>query len=202
MLRIVTTATLLVLAGCAGGMDREACLAADWQAIGYEDGDRGKAASSFSRHREACARHGVTADFAAYRQGHDEGIARFCRPENGYRLGRRGYDYGGVCPAHLESDFVAAHADGFELHALEASVEKISQKLDRHRARINEIDRLLTDLTVRLATADTDLGERAQLGVDIKELAVERGETEVAIRALEADYEWARDEYHRAIAEQ
>ena len=87
-------------------MSTEECLTADWRAIGYEDGAQGQNPDYFGERRKACAEHGITADFDAYLVGRAEGLALFCRPPNGYRLGVRDYNYSGVCPVELEDAFL------------------------------------------------------------------------------------------------
>ena len=78
----------LLATGCAS-MDEDECRVADWRAIGYEDGASGRAASQLGERREACADHGVTPNFVAYRQGREEGLREYCTPAMGYRLGRK-----------------------------------------------------------------------------------------------------------------
>ena len=194
MLRFLTGACLLVLAGC-GGMDPQACLAANWHAIGYEDGVEGKSAGRFGRHREACAKHGITADFAAYKFGHGEGVAFFCRPYNGYRLGTRGYSYGGICPTALEPAFLDAHADGFELYTLQTNLQQIGKHLDLTKQRADELEHIIADVSAHLIAPKLAVTERAALAVDLKQFSEERREVEVSIHQLEGDYAAAEQEY-------
>ncbi len=98
----ILIAQSLTLAACANGMNSAECVTADWRAIGYEDGAQGRGTGSFGARRKACAEHGVTPDFQAYMAGRYKGLAQFCRPQNGYRLGTKGYRYTGVCPVELE----------------------------------------------------------------------------------------------------
>ena len=78
MNRILNSATMAiavaVLSGCAS-MSSEECANSDWSAIGYEDGSRGYTTDKFGSRRKACAKHGITADFRAYQEGRDEGLA-------------------------------------------------------------------------------------------------------------------------------
>ena len=64
---------MLFMSGCAS-MSSDECVATDWSAIGYEDGARGYTTDRFSRHRKACAKHGITADFGSYQAGRDQGL--------------------------------------------------------------------------------------------------------------------------------
>ena len=94
----ILTITLVVLTmalGACSSMGPEECAATDWSAIGYEDGSRGMPTDYFSNHRKACAKHGVTADFPAYKAGRNEGLVEFCQPSRGYNLGVSGGRYHG-----------------------------------------------------------------------------------------------------------
>lgn len=115
----------------------------NWRSIGYEDGLKGLPQDRVSKHRRDCAEHGVALDLGAYREGWREGVESYCRPVNGYRLGRSGVDYYGVCPTQLEDAFIEAYGSGRRLHNLEQEVRRLSHKLNSaHR----NLDRLETDI--------------------------------------------------------
>lgn len=105
------TVLALSLGSCAT-MNEEQCLAGDWVGQGYSDAAAGRSPSRLSDHAEACAKHGITPDAAAYRSGWDQGIPVYCTPANGFRSGRNGNGYSGVCPAELEGRFYPAWQDG------------------------------------------------------------------------------------------
>ena len=197
MLRLITScAFALVLSGCAGaGMDQAQCRTADWRAIGYEDGSQGRSGTALGKRRKNCAGHGVTPNFAAYMEGHGHGIAEFCRPQNGYRLGTRGYRYGGVCPAALEDTFLAAHADGLGLHQRRATVNRLRKRITRKHRRSKTIERLMAKKTTALVLSQTPPSKRLILGVELKQLTEERIEIEWSIGQLQIDLEQAQHDY-------
>lgn len=188
------TILLLALGGCAG-MDSEECRTADWRAIGYEDGVQGQSAAYFGTRRKACAGHGVTADFDAYLAGRAQGVAHFCRPQNGYHLGVQGQPYAGVCPAELEPSFVSAHADGYGLYERAATLERIRKRLYHSRERARSIEHRLAESTALLMAPDLVTGERAALVVDLKQLSEERINLARYIDQLEHDYAAAEHDY-------
>ncbi len=193
---------LLAVSGCSG-MSVEECSVADWRAIGYEDGAKGLSPQAFGKHRQACAEHGVAADFDGYLAGRKAGLAHYCRPQNGYNLGARGYRYSGVCPAELEADFLAAHDDGFGLYSRRRELKRIGRDLDRARARSEEIEHLVAESTALLVSPGLLPTERAELVIEIKQLAEEKVRVEDSIPRLEADYaaaERALDDYRAYIA--
>ena len=204
MRRILVTALLLALAGCSSrGMDEAECHTADWRAIGYEDGAQGYSTKSFGNRRKACAEHGVVAKFDDYMAGHDQGLTRFCRPQNGYNLGAQGYRYSGVCPAEFEAGFLAAHGDGFGLYTRRREVNRIARNLDRARARSAEIEHQIAESTTLLISPGIPPARRAELVIELKQLAEEKIRVEESIPELEYDYEVAKralDDYRAEIA--
>ena len=184
----------LLLAGCAG-MDAAECQLADWRAIGYEDGVQGRGPEHFATRRKACAEHGVMAQFDAYTVGRGEGLAQYCRPLNGYHLGTQGHQYRGICPAGLESAFVAAHADGYGLYQRHATLKSIRSRLNHRKKRANEIERQLVEKTTALVSFGAGPSQRASLAVDLKQLAEEKGEVEQTIVQLERDEALAARDY-------
>lgn len=69
--------TLLLLAGCAGGMTREECRETNWFQRGQLDGERGKPASQFRVYQKACGGRELVPDEVAWTKGYSEGYARY-----------------------------------------------------------------------------------------------------------------------------
>ena len=204
MRRILATVVLLALAGCAGsGMEEAECQTANWRAIGYEDGARGLSPDAFGARRKACAEHGVAAKFGAYQAGHAAGLEVFCDPYNGYRLGTSGYRYGGICPAHLEGPFLAAHADGYGLYERQAALTAIGNQLKYAQARTREIEIQVVDKTAYLISPVLSPAQRAATTIELKQLVEEKATLEASIPQLERDYAEAErdyESYRREIA--
>lgn len=196
MRRIALAAALLAAFGCASkGMSKAECKLADWRAIGFEDGVRGAHPSAFGAHRSECAEHGVVAGFDDYMQGRSEGLESFCRPENGARLGAEGIRYTGVCPAHLERDFLAAHARTFGLWQRQAEIDRIDDRIHATRARSSEIEHLLVERGASLLAPMLTPAERARVALQIKQLTQEKIELEARIPRLEGERDQAVREY-------
>ncbi len=190
----ISTLIFLGLSGCAA-MNEKECTAANWHAIGFEDGVRGATPAAFSTHRKACAAHGITADFEGYKKGHDQGIVQFCRPQNGYNQGTRGYVYQGVCPDHLESAFVTAHLEGYTLFQKHAEMHRIGKELHAARERAKTIEHEILETTAHLAAPGIPAVERANLALEIKHLTEEKIDVERSIPELEYAYEQAELDY-------
>jgi len=204
MRRIIVIGILFAVAGCSStGMNKAECKTADWRAIGYEDGVKGRSPETFGARRKACAEHGIAANFDAYLGGHGEGLTVFCRPQNGYRLGSRGYRYSGSCPAEMEQGFRTAHADGYGLYERRRAREDIARQLRRSKRRSNDIEHLLIEKTAQLASPRLLMTQRTNIAVEIKQLAEEKAQLQEHIRQLEYDYAVASEDYevyHRQVA--
>ena len=184
---------LLGLASCAT-MSADQCLAGDWAGQGFSDGASGLSMSRLSEHAEACAKHGVVPDSAAYAAGRDQGLVRYCTPDNGFRAGRTGSGYGGVCPSYLEADFMPAYRDGQIVHGVE-------QVLNTARGRVSSLGDQMEDLDDKISGKQAELRaegltdpQRDQIRNRIQELRRERANAERDWRrAQEAIDEAERD---------
>lgn len=116
--KFLTTFFILLLSihltGCAGLNERE-CREADWEMIGFQDGIIGKYANWINSYRSACAEYHIVPNAAAYETGHNRGIKQYCTEDNGFKLGRQGFWYDGVCPTELEPAFLKGYYYGREL---------------------------------------------------------------------------------------
>src|SRR5262249_29206630 len=104
------------LGGCASGMAKEECLAADWRTIGYEDGLHGFPADRIGVHRVACAKHQVAPNLAEYTVGRESGLREYCQPKNGFSVGLAGAGYANVCSGTNEAVFVDSYRYGRQIY--------------------------------------------------------------------------------------
>lgn len=194
-------ATAIFVQGCAS-MSGQECMVADWQAVGYEDGVRGSAGDRIGNHRKACAKHGIAPDLAAYQAGREAGLREFCQPENGYNLGVRGANYGGVCPADLDVDFFAAYTDGKRLYNLRSSVSQVENQIRTKERRIDDIEDEIAKSGMRLISDASTPEERASLLTRTKNLAEERGSLETELDELRVERARRRDQLNEYEATQ
>lgn len=171
------------MSGCAT-MSEDECMTSDWSAIGYEDGSRGYTTDRLGKHRKACAKHGVTPDFAAYQSGRDQGLIEYCQPGRGFTVGSHGGSYHGVCSVNLEADFLDAYNAGYHLYSLRSSVNSASGSIHSKEHELQEIDDLIAVAEVGLISNNTTQEERVLLLADLKEMAEDTGRLEAEIREL------------------
>lgn len=192
----------LLMSACSS-MGPEECVATDWHAIGYEDGSRGMPSDYFANHRKACAKHGVTADFAAYKEGRDEGLVEFCQPSRGYNLGVSGGRYLGVCDVALEEEFLDAYRTGHQLYSLRANVHNASSRIAARERELDQIKLAMREKEALLISVEPTPQERLLLVGDLKDLAERTGQVETEIAVLideRAHHESALADYENTLA--
>ena len=185
-LMIVVALASVALSGCASMSEGE-CLTMDWTAIGYEDGSRGYTADRLGSHRKACAKHGVSVDFAAYQQGHAQGVEAFCQPGRAFSFGENGGRYNGVCPADMEPEFVEAYNAGHKLYSLRSSLNTANSLIYSKEAEMDSAENRIISAQAELISDETTSEERVDLLIELKTLAERIGELEEEIKQLVAD---------------
>lgn len=183
----------LTLGSCAT-MSEEQCLAGDWSGQGYADGASGLAMSRLGEHAEACMKHGIAPDDAAYRGGWSQGVISYCTPERGFRAGREGSAYAGVCPADLERDFMPAYQDGQIVYRAETAVNDARSQVDSLGDRLEELDDKITAKQAEARADGLTDEQREQIRNRIQEIRRERADTERDWRRAQADIDDAEEE--------
>ena len=133
----------------------------------------------------------VTPNLAEYLAGHSQGIAEYCRPQNGFRLGQSGQAYRGECPTGLEAAFVESHADGYGLYERREEVERLRREIDLSLYREDQLQQMIIQKRDLLASPETSREQRGDIRAEIEELVDERWELRRAIGRLEFHLEQA-----------
>ncbi len=199
---LTLSAMLLGLSGCAS-MSSEECMNSDWRAVGYEDGSRGYTSSQFGSYRKACAKHGHTADFAAYQEGREAGLIEYCQPGRAFDVGARGSNYQGVCPADMEADFLDGYRAGYQLYTLRSNVSQAEGAIRSKESELESLAESISQAEALLIARDTLPEDRVLLLADLKRMSERTGELETEIEVLIAelaDHEAELYEYEQAVA--
>jgi hypothetical protein len=194
----------LVLAGLGGcaSMSGDECMTSDWAAIGFEDGARGYTSDHLSKHRKACAKHGVTPDFAAYQNGREQGLVEYCQPGRGFEIGSNGGSYHGVCSANLEGDFLDAYNSGRQLYTLQANVNRATAGINSRQNELDRIDEEILASEAELIDRETTMERRIMLLAELKNLSERIGELDAEIEDLyeqRARYRFELEQYQVAL---
>ncbi len=152
---------LMALSGCAS-MTPQECVTANWYEKGVRDGMSGQPRSYIVEHQEACSKAGRMPNAPQWEAGREQGIQRYCTPENGLNAGRRGQTYRDSCPLDLEPDFLASYHAGYRVYEFQQRVERLAseqrskqQKLDKEKddRKRDNLRRQLRDLDYQLRGA-------------------------------------------------
>lgn len=128
-----------LLHGCAT-LDKNECLNADWQSIGYQDGYKGYRQSRIGKHQGACAEYGVKPDLDLYLAGYKKGIYEYCEPYRGYQRGLQGYSFKDVCTAELRARYKFAYTEGKQIYDFEQEIAKTQQAIDEHYKELDHLE--------------------------------------------------------------
>ncbi len=164
---------LFALGSCAT-MSEEQCLGGAWGERGYADGAEGLPISRLDDHAKACAEHGVQPDATAYFRAREDGLTAYCTPQRGFRAGREGGGYAGVCPAPLEQDFLPAYEDGRIVHQADQALSSARTSLDALVDRIEDLDDKLDAKNSELRQDGLTDEQRDQRRNRIREIRQER----------------------------
>ena len=169
MKRLLSDIVVLLAGGCAS-MNESECVNADWRMIGFEDGSVGRTRGYIGEHRQACAKHDITPDLDSYNSGHAEGVRGFCVEANGFRFGRSGGTYSGICPYELEEEFLIGYRRGKDLHSAEQAVHQINAVISDYKRQIKSAEAGLKIKEDLLVSDESTEETRRTLLDEIKDL--------------------------------
>ncbi|MEE4300643.1 MAG: DUF2799 domain-containing protein [Pseudomonadales bacterium] len=185
--RVGPAVAILMLAGCnSASVSESQCLAGDWETIGFRDGSSGLSSTRLLEHQDACVQHGVIPERELYLAGWNEGVHRFCQPDNGFAIGERGAGHANVCPDELAAAFGAAWRDGRLLHDARADLAASRREVQRAEARLEKIgEEILASGTAQLDETLTPQ-QRIELVAETQRLMEERVRLETELPELRA----------------
>ena len=160
---------VLGMAGCST-LNREDCLSADWQLIGFNDGVEGRDAGRLEQHRDACSDYGVVPQIEPYLQGYNRGVRRYCTAINGYNEARAGKALNPVCSGELQWPFVRGFELGAQAHQQAARLERATRELNRLTSEQRSDVRERHDKREQLIVEGISIDTRAFLLSEIDEL--------------------------------
>ena len=160
--RYLLLSWVLLVSACAT-LSEDECRVADWQIIGFEDGSRGYHPQRLGEHREACAEYGIRPDMDRYMTGHREGLLHYCTYNNGYALGRRGGQYGNVCPPETEQVFIEGFNRGRALYQQEQRISRLDKQIQGLETDIEQFQLEMEDNEHLIISDEATPRERSEL---------------------------------------
>jgi hypothetical protein len=187
------------LAACASQpkLSQEQCASADWQAIGYQDGQAGQAMTALNDEIIACKAYGIEPDLEAYAAGRSEGLALYCRPEVVLDATIQGVGDPFVCEP-FDDQLRTAFDMGRETRAAAQRWQQVQgqyQQLVEQRDAINREGARLT----QVFEAESDPDVRQQVAQRITELGRQRNALDSQIAEADPIYRQEEARYQRAV---
>ena len=190
------TAFALMLGSCAT-MSEDQCLAGDWGGQGYRDGAEGLPMSRLADHAEACAKNQVTPNEAAYASARADGLTQYCTRERGFREGREGDSYYGVCPASAEAEFLPAYQDGQQVHEAQSAADSARSSVSSLGSRLEELDEKISGKQAEMRQDGLTEEQREAIRDRIQEIRRERADTERNWRRAQDELDDAEERARR-----
>ena len=187
-----------LLAGCTT-MTKEQCLAGAWGEKGYQDGLSGYRSSRMDDHAQACAKYGVAPNPSAYLSARNDGLRTYCTWESGFRQGRQGNSYGGVCSPAEERDFLPAYEDGRRIYVVEQAVSSAESALNSAVSRIESREDKLDAKQRELRQQGLTDEERQRIRDRIREVRGELQDARRDARRAEEELRYAEIEARAVI---
>lgn len=189
----VAATGVALLAGCTT-MTKDQCLAGAWGEKGYQDGRSGYRTSRMNDHAQACAKFGIEANPSAYMSAREDGLRTYCTWESGFRQGRQGNSYGGVCSPAEEVGFLPAYQDGRQIYAAEQAVASIESALNSAVSRIRDREDKLEAKQRELRQSGLTDEQRQRIRERIREVRGEIQDARRDARRAEAELRYAEIE--------
>lgn len=194
----VVATGVVVLAGCTT-MTKDQCLAGAWGEKGYQDGLAGYRPSRLDDHVQACAKYGAPPNPSAYLSAREDGLRTYCTWESGFRQGRQGNSYGGVCSPAEERDFLPAYEDGRRIYVAEQAVSSAESALNSAVSRIESREDKLEAKQRELRQEGLTDEERERIRDRIREVRGELQDARRDARRAEEELRYARIEARAVI---
>jgi len=188
---LIIAAFPLVFTACAS-LSEDECKLANWEVIGYEDGNKGYGQAQIGKHRSACAKHGIAPDLTTYQQGHQRGVRAFCNPSRAYSMGKRGSQYKGMCPKDLEPAFIKAYRAGKKVHIAAQRVTTLQNKQKKQNSELKTVKTQLKAKEGLLISPQGNVAQRASLLLEIKDLNQRSGQLDSQIKQTDKELALAR----------
>lgn len=131
----IVLAVLSHLAGCAT-LSHEQCERGDWYGVGMVDGQEGAPASRLADHARACGKYSFQPDDRQYQQGYERGLTEYCRIDNAFATGLRGYRYQGVCPSTIDALFERCNLAAYTVYRIRQKLDDLEDERDRYESRL------------------------------------------------------------------
>jgi hypothetical protein len=155
-------------------MSKQECLGADWRQVGYSVGVDGNTdiSDQFNRREQTCVKHGASANWKRFQQGHSDGIVQYCQLGNALELGASGHSQvidNQICAERDYPGFREAFNVGYQLHVLRSRARESHSALVNLSDSRDRYEQSSRQIRHRLREDNIDEAERKRLRYRLRE---------------------------------
>lgn len=147
------------------------CANIDWFEMGRSDGTYGLPFAKIQEHQARCNGTPNPVDFDVYTNGRNLGLIEYCTATVGAQVAKEDRPYEGVCPAHMEKQFLSGYELGRRIKVLEKEHDTVASRMQ--------------ELTDRLGNPRTQTPSTNQLRSELDQLQKRRSQIDSEIDTLE-----------------
>lgn len=186
-IKIVGLAMAVMILNACASLDLNECLNANWKDIGYDDAVRGSSTQRLSKHRKACAKHGITPDSSAYKLGHKEGVPLYCVSERGFQIASNGGSYPSICPKNQFVEFFQSYSRGRDVFSLKTKSQSLHSDIETLEQSIQSASEEIDQNEALIISSQTRTSERRALNMTNIRLRTDILEMQDSIYATEQE---------------
>ncbi len=161
------------------------CGHADWFEVGRVDGLSGIQIEQ-SAYIGRCEAQGMKVDRELYLAGWQRGLLDYCTPERGFDAGRSGQFYQGICPSHVEAQFLKRFEIGHKVAALEKENSAIERRVDSMLRELERLDRQLPSTQPSILNDALNTTSKSNVQNELQALRDARARNDFEIKNLES----------------
>jgi hypothetical protein len=163
---------ILFLAGCSA-MNKKECITANWYTVGQLDAERGKPSSNIATYGKQCAKHSITPNQDSYNEGHIEGTKLYCTKDSGFKVGKKGKTYNGICPTQSEPSFKNGYSIGKEYYAVIKEINSLEYTINRAKKKAKKLIKSVANIKKEASKSTTTNERRIALREELIDKRVE-----------------------------
>ncbi len=133
-LKLVLLVSITLLLQACASISPDECQTADWYNLGYGDGQSGYKRDRVNDYAQECSKVNIQVNIEQWQQGYEQGNQMYCAPENGYRLGRDGQSYHGVC---FNQQFVQNYNAGKRQYEIDREIQDLKQQIANLKEKLH-----------------------------------------------------------------
>ncbi len=147
--------SVIFFVGCAT-VSKDECVKFNWKQQGFKGAMRGEILSDTNEyyHNKCTIQHGVVINGEQLKSGYEQGLKRYCTPQNALELGLSGREYEGICPIKMEKKFLSQFKDGSNSF-LKSRVKSLESDIDDKDDEINNLKDKISDLEDRISELES-----------------------------------------------